>query len=222
MGLSRKQFLQSLAWGTGGVAVMGNLSFIGAPFVNGNSIKAIVVDFDKCSGCRTCETVCSAWNNKITIEDQLLDGLGNPSTSNIKVWRFNPPVDVPVTCFLCDDAPCVDACPVDPDAETGRKALYRDEQLGTIRCDYDRCIGCESCAYICQVDRGGVIFPDENHQPRQMCTLCNGDPSCVKWCPYEALSFLEITNDMELRNQSAASTASALFDRYYELKTDSK
>jgi anaerobic carbon-monoxide dehydrogenase iron sulfur subunit len=218
MALSRKQFLQNVAWGTGGLAVMGNFGLMGAPVFAGNTVKAIVVDFDKCAGCRTCESVCSAWNNKYVIDEQQLDGLGNPSTSNIKVWRYNPPVDVPVTCFLCHDAPCVDACPVEPDAETGRKALYRDEKNRTILCDHTRCIGCESCASTCSTDRGGVIFPDENGHPRQMCTLCDGAPSCVKWCPYEALHFLEITASMELRRQTPEQIATQLIERFYELK----
>jgi hypothetical protein len=45
--------------------------------------------------------------------------------ARIRVYHFNPDVDVPVTCVLCDDAPCVASCPVAPDQQ-GRRAIYRD------------------------------------------------------------------------------------------------
>lgn len=220
MSITRKQFLQSIAWGSGGLAAYSSLGFIGSPVWSGNTLKAIVVDYDRCAGCRSCETACSAWNNKVKLYGEKLNGLGNPADSNIKVWRYNPPVDVPVTCFLCADAPCIDACPVDPHPESGHKALYRENKSAVIQCDHARCIGCESCAYTCETERGGVIFPDEEGHPRHMCTLCNGDPSCVKWCPYQALHFLEITTNMELRKQSPDQIAAVLFERYYELKTN--
>ena len=91
--------------------------------------------------CRTCEAVCSAYNHKVNLEGELLDGLGNPALSNIKVWHYNPDVDVPITCFLCDDNPCIEACPTTPDLITGRKALYRDDDLYIIKNNKDRCLG---------------------------------------------------------------------------------
>lgn len=219
MSLSRKQFLSNLALGSGGLAIMSSFGFMSVSVNGFNSLKAIVIDFDKCAGCRTCETVCSSQNHKFEISGSLVHGLGNPELSNIRVWRYNPPLDIPVTCFLCADAPCVEACPVKPHPETGRKALYRDEKLGTIINDYDRCIGCQSCADACRTNRGGVIFPDVEGSPHGMCTLCDGDPSCVKWCPYEALTYLEINSDMDFRNMTPKQIASRLLEKYYDLET---
>jgi Fe-S-cluster-containing hydrogenase component 2 len=49
-----------------------------------------------------------------------------------------------------------------------------------------------------------------------MCTLCQGNPQCVKYCPYEALSFLEITPDMPLRGMSPEKINQLLTEAYYQ------
>ncbi len=213
---SRRDFLQKLALGAGGIALFGNFGFI-YPYDNSNgNIQAIVVDFSKCAGCRTCETVCSAYNHQVNIDGNIMNGLGNPDLSNIKVWHYNPDVDVPITCFLCNDAPCIEACPITTDSITGRKALYRDDVFGTIKCDIDNCIGCELCSKACREKSGGVIFPNRSTgKPEHMCTLCNGDPQCVKYCPYGALQYLTILSKMPLRNLSPDEIAKELIAIYY-------
>ncbi|MBU1368979.1 MAG: 4Fe-4S dicluster domain-containing protein [Bacteroidetes bacterium] len=216
MSFNRKEFLQTLLLGTGGILAASKLAIAGVPIFSGSTIKAIVVDYSKCAGCRTCETVCSAFHHQIAHEGQQFRGKGIPAWSNIKVWHYNPPMDVPVTCFLCDDAPCIEACPVRPDKVTGRRALYRDEVLHTIQNDLDRCIGCEQCAEACQSSRGGVIFPDEEGRPNGICDLCQGDPNCVKYCPYDALAFLEITVDMPYRQMQPEKIANQLIASYYQ------
>jgi len=151
----------------------------------------IVVDFNKCTGCRTCETVCSSVNNKVLVNGKELLGLGNPALANIRVYPYNPDVDVPVTCLMCEDAPCIDACPVEPDPQTKHKAIYREGLLPVLRNDLNRCIGCGSCAEACKAARVGAIIPNrETNKPERMCTLCGGDPQCVKYCPYGALSHI--------------------------------
>ncbi|MCD4694991.1 MAG: 4Fe-4S dicluster domain-containing protein [Bacteroidales bacterium] len=213
---SRREFLRKLAVGAGGLALLGNYGFIFPCQTPNGEIKAIIVNFDKCAGCRTCETACSAYNNQVEVEGRMMKGLGNPDLSNIKVWHYNPDVDAPVTCFLCEDAPCIDSCPITPDPITGRKALYRDETFNTIKCDLDRCIGCEKCSKACREKSGGVIFPNkETGIPERMCTLCDGDPQCVKYCPYGALQYLTVALEMQLRNMSPDKIAEKLIEKYY-------
>ena len=76
------------------------------------SLTMIVVDYSKCTGCRTCETVCSAFNHPREVNGELLNGTGNPYLSNIKVHPSNPDADVPTVCTMCPDNPCIEACPV--------------------------------------------------------------------------------------------------------------
>jgi len=60
-----------------------------------------------------------------------------------------------------------------------------------IKNDLARCIGCQSCADACRAKRVGAIIPNpQTGNPERMCTLCNGDPQCVKYCPYGALSYV--------------------------------
>lgn len=188
---SRREFLKLIGLGSCGLVAFGWL------VKSGNAQKRlsyslVIVDFNKCTGCRTCEAVCSQVNNKVSVNGKELPGLGNPYLSNIRVYAFNPPVDIPNLCVMCQDAPCIEACPVPPDPLTGRKALYRDEKTLVIKADIDRCIGCGACAQACQEKRVGAIIPNPlTNKPERMCTLCDGDPACVKHCPFGALTYVK-------------------------------
>lgn len=182
------------------------------------TLKMILVDYSKCTGCRTCEAVCSSYNNPVTVKGEKLPGLGNPVYSNIRVESFNPDVDVPKVCAMCPDTPCVNACPVEPDPKTGKRALYRDEKSLTIKNDPNRCIGCGSCAKACAEKRVGVIEMDKKTgKPRGICTLCNGDPQCVKHCPFGALSYAEVKTDRKFYGVSAEKIALELAKQWYKI-----
>ena len=72
--------------------------------------KVLVVDFEKCTGCRECELACSIMH----------EGVSNPDRSRIKIikWEWEGRY-VPMTCQQCESAPCMEICPV--------KAISRDE-----------------------------------------------------------------------------------------------
>ena len=215
---SRRHFLNKVAIGTGGMMLLGSYGFRFSRNPSTGMIKAILVDFEKCTGCRTCESVCSEFNNKVTVNEQLVNGLCNPHLSNIKVYHYNPDIDIPSTCALCDDSPCVEVCPVEPHPETGRKALYRDKELMTIINDPIRCIGCQSCAIECEQKRAGVIQSDpETGSPARMCTLCNGDPQCASQCPFDALKYAEVMADREMDNLSPDRLAEILIKKMYNI-----
>jgi len=198
-GNSRREFLKTAAGGVGGVLIADRFlvrALYGRPAQTQTQpekmvYSMIVVDFNKCTGCRTCETACSSFNNKVDVNGKELPGLGNPASANIRVYPYNPDVDVPVTCLMCEDAPCIEACPVEPDPQTKRRALFREGRLPVLHNDLDRCIGCGSCAEACRTKRVRAIIPNrETNKPERMCTLCGGDPQCVKHCPNEALSYI--------------------------------
>lgn len=215
---SRRNFLKRMAIGTGGLIVLGNFGVIfrlqGAP---ANEIRGIVVDFSKCAGCRTCETVCSAFNHPVELDGEAFPGLGNPWLSNIKVQWFNPDVDIPMVCSLCDDAPCIEACPVEPDELTGRKAMFHDPLTRTVRNNPEVCIGCGRCARACRTQRTGVIQMSAGRRPFGMCTLCSGDPQCVKHCPFDALKFVEYEGNQDFRGQKPEAIARILIRQFYDM-----
>jgi carbon-monoxide dehydrogenase iron sulfur subunit len=102
----------------------------------------------------------------------------NPIKSRIRVVRLNPFVNLAVACRLCEDAPCVVACP--------RDALSQSEERGTITVDEDKCDGCGWCIEAC--DYGAIQLHPER-KVAYVCNLCDGEPKCVEWCPEEALDF---------------------------------
>ena len=217
--LSRRDFMRTFAIGAGGIILLGNYGVAyGWTDSDKKTIRGIIVDFTKCTGCRTCETVCSGFNNLVEVKGEMLNGLGNPYLSNIKVHWFNPDVDVPMVCSVCEDSPCINACPVRPDQITGRKALYKDENLHTVLCDMERCIGCGLCARTCKEQRTGVIYQDEDGKPHGICNLCNGDPKCVKYCSFDALSYAELRDEGGFRKKSPEQIARELIMHFYEIE----
>jgi len=191
--LSRREFVKSALIGSGTLAFGGFLVKAEEKQGTGGEkprYSLVIVDYNKCTGCRTCEAVCSQANERVIIDGEELLGLGNPAEARVKVVSYNfPPVDVPNRCLECPDAPCIEACPVSPDPNTGRKALYRDEKTLAIKNDPERCIGCGNCARACEEKRVGIIKQDKKTgRPTTLCTLCEGDPQCVRYCPYDALT----------------------------------
>ena len=124
---------------------------------------------DKCVGCRICEYVCSLEKDKVF----------NPTRSRIRVVRIYPITNASLTCRLCEDAPCVIACP--------RKALTQSEETGVILIEDDLCNGCGWCFEACDF---GAITLDPEKKVVRICDLCidrEDGPMCVEWCPEEAL-----------------------------------
>jgi len=135
--------------------------------------KFVSADPDKCVGCCVCEYACSFEKEKAF----------NPVKSRIRVVRLAPVINMSVTCRLCEDAPCVTACP--------RDALTQSKETGVIMVDQDKCNGCGWCIEAC--DYGAIMLhPDK--KVVFVCDLCEGTPKCVEWCPEEALDF--VTKDV--------------------------
>ncbi len=87
-------------------------------------------------------------------------------------------LDIPNVCGPCEDAPCVEICPV--------YAMQRDPVSGMVTVDYSRCILCKSCVGTCP---NGVIILDTERMRIVKCDHCDGDPECVKVCPTGAITY---------------------------------
>ena len=93
----------------------------------------MVIDLDKCIGCQTCAVICKmhhaqpqgTWWNRVFTQgsDYHQSAVGTKDGFKIEY--------LPVSCQMCDNAPCERVCP------TG--ATYKNEE-GMILVDYDRCI----------------------------------------------------------------------------------
>ena len=133
----------------------------------------IVLEPAKCTGCRTCEAVCSLVN----------EGEANPAKSRIKVIRTVENqilYPVPVYCLQCEEAFCLNVCPVNAITENGEGVKIVDEE---------KCIGCKLCEMVCPV---GAITVNPDKGVATKCDLCAGlgEPQCVKYCFREAIKLL--------------------------------
>ena len=133
--------------------------------------KILIVDANKCVGCRDCELVCSAKHYQ-TFKSSL---------SGIALIKFDEiSRDVPMVCQQCEKPACQAVCPVN--------AISLDEETAALIINYDLCIGCKACVSACPF--GAIHFDDEEKRPIK-CDLCDGDPECTKICPSEALKYEE-------------------------------
>ena len=132
--------------------------------------KSLVVDLEKCTGCRTCEMACSFMHY----------GEYNPVKSAIQVSIFSENAFfVPVVCFQCKKPFCEEVCP------TG--ALSKNELDGAfvVLVDKDKCVGCKMCTMACPF---GCITIGQDAIAKK-CNLCGGQPECVVFCPTGAIEF---------------------------------
>ncbi|SDB96928.1 MULTISPECIES: 4Fe-4S dicluster domain-containing protein [unclassified Candidatus Frackibacter] len=133
--------------------------------------KTLLINPKKCTGCRTCELVCSLEH----------EGEFNPSLSRVTMINFPEEiVTIPVTCFHCQEPSCRQACPVG--------AIEKDDEIGAVVIDDNQCIGCNMCLMVCPI---GVISmagsSSKSHHAK--CNLCDGEPECVDFCPGGALEY---------------------------------
>lgn len=168
----------------------------------------MLINLEKCIGCEYCQRACTATNDvaadkpwNIVVEDELDNG---------HKFFFSRP------CLHCQDAPCVEVCPV--------QATYHRAD-GLVVMDYERCIGCRYCEVACPYDARKFNWKERDdtnayiptwgiaevpRRPRgvvEKCTFCihridsglaNGSmpgvdreatPACVNVCPVGARTF---------------------------------
>lgn len=133
------------------------------------SLRRMWVDAEKCSGCRSCEMICSFKH----------EGKFSPTLSRIRVIKEDKHgFDYPILCRQCDPCAAVAACPVGALTKTA---------LGITQLNKDACVGCTSCKDACSF---GALELDEISRPL-ICDLCGGEPICVRRCPTNAITFVE-------------------------------
>jgi len=133
--------------------------------------KSLHIDPGKCTGCLQCEAACSLVN----------EGAVNPSKSRIKVFTFHDEGRfVPYTCTQCDEAWCMQACPVD--------AIVLNPENGSKDVLNDVCVGCKVCTIACPF---GTINYNSSTGKVIKCDLCGGDPECVEACPTQAITYVD-------------------------------
>ena len=106
-------------------------------------------------------------------------------------------VFAPVFCMHCQNAPCIDACPIPG-------ALYRDA-TGIVRIDSTKCDGCRRCITVCPYH---ALYFDEENCVVDKCDFCADrikeglQPACVSACMGRAMIFGDLDD-----SESAVSAA---------------
>jgi Fe-S-cluster-containing hydrogenase component 2 len=124
---------------------------------------------EKCTGCMQCELACSF----------VQTGTFQPSRSVIHVSVFDEEASyAPYACLQCDEAWCMNACPVNAiatDPATGAKVV-----LDKV------CVGCHLCTIACPF---GTVFTLPGTDKASKCNLCGGQPACASACPTAAIEW---------------------------------
>lgn len=127
----------------------------------------LVLDPARCTGCGTCEAVCSARDG----------GPIRPELARVQVLRNEAAGgNFAVFCQHCLDPLCAAACP--------QRAITRGQD-GIVRIDPRLCAQCGLCVAACP-----EAAPRRGPEGEILkCDLCGGEPHCVAACPQQALSF---------------------------------
>ncbi len=151
--------------------------------------KILFIDFEKCVGCRTCETACSLYH----------EDMCRSAVSRIQVLKWETEgIDLPTVCQQCERPMCLEVCPVD--------APYRHEETGAMLIDYEKCLGCRMCMAGCPF--GAIVWDDRDHKVKK-CDLCDGDPKCVRYCEPKAVDYVRFS-------QAVLAKKRAIGERYSE------
>jgi len=152
--------------------------------------KILAISPEKCLNCRSCELVCSFF--KI--------GEFNPKEAAVNVLFYEEAaISVPVMCVHCEDAACMNVCPVG--------AFSRDKN-GAVISDPKKCIGCKLCVNACPM--GNVSFSPIKKKIIK-CNLCSGNPKCAKICPTGAIQYVDISTANMNKKREIASKFKELF-----------
>lgn len=195
----------------------------------------MVIDLRRCDGCVSigkppqCTEACIE-------QHSLPEGM-----QFIQVYRYEVPGGgtqfVPAPCMHCQNAPCLNVCPVGATFATPE---------GVILIDQERCIGCRICMAACPYQRrffnwGEPDIPPqarfaeyspESQVPARRGTVMKCDfcperprsgalPYCVRGCPHKALYYGDEEEDVATNGRQVVKLSKFLSDNHaYRLKED--
>lgn len=188
----------------------------------------MVIDLALCDGCKGCTHACR-WTHHTGEQEW------------IKVFEFESdagnPYFVPRPCMHCENAPCLNVCPVG--------ATFRTEE-GVILVDHDRCIGCRFCMAACPYGARSFNWGEPDNPPGatlatyspdnpiphrkgtvEKCMWCvhtvhaGGLPACLVGCPMGAIFFGDLVQDIVSNGKETVKLSWLLAERdAFRMKED--
>ncbi len=141
--------------------------------------KHIAVDEALCLACKQCVIECALAHSDAGSPAEAVAG-EVPLEARVHIEPTETGA-IPVICRQCEDAPCMEACPVD--------AMTRDGD-GPVLIDAELCVGCRKCVKVCPYDSVWMSVVGRLAIKCDLCTA-SGSPACVAGCPTGALRFCE-------------------------------
>lgn len=144
-------------------------------------MKILIIEQEKCTGCRRCELACSFHHFKTY----------SLARARLHVVRDREPEgpEGPVVCTQC--GLCKVACPVE-----GAIIRKAGVVLVTAKCDLTKCF--QECIAACPF---GVIHFDLKLNRMIKCDLCGGFPECVEACQWNVIHYVEAGASYALNNK---------------------
>lgn len=215
MDVSRRDVLKGIGAAAAGAAGVGFLPDVALAHGSAEAIAAppessrvrqwvMVIDQRACDGCTglgvppQCTQACN-WSRFVPEGQQWIE-VYEASAGHLPNAGSH---FLPAPCMQCENAPCVNVCPVG--------ATFHSPE-GVVRIDQERCIGCRLCMAACPYDRRffnwgePVQPPDAKDAPYNVetqvpaiegtvmkCDFCTdktaagGLPACVELCPRHAI-----------------------------------
>jgi benzoyl-CoA reductase subunit BamC len=140
-------------------------------------LRKIRIDANKCTGCRSCEAICSAFHAEPKYS------VINPKRSRIRVfWDVENDLYVPIIAGQYTDAEC-----------NGRSiVLINGKEYGE----------CSFCRASCP---SRDLFKEPDSGIPLKCDMCGEpplpEPLCVKWCLDKVLTYIEWEVEEEVKKQ---------------------
>lgn len=144
-------------------------------------MKRIIIEADKCKGCKNCSVACM----KAHMPEGAVFSLSDPQFESRNTILLDSAGKYrPLFCRHCAKPACANSC------MSG--ALVKNPD-GHVLYDRDKCAQCFMCVMNCPF---GVLKPDRATGTYvvkcDFCALHGSDPSCVKNCPTETIYVKEV------------------------------